>query len=442
MRGYTLRCNSVEERPFERLPGASFSVVTFLSEIPDPFQSEQPSMAIYRFEAKVISRSGGRSSVAAASYQTGKCATSAAAYRAGAKLKDERTGQLYDYTRKKGVSGAEIMTPEGAPEWMKDRAILWNKVEQIERRKDSQLARDFILSLPHELTPEQRVDLTRAFVREQFTDRGYVADIAWHLPDQRDGLNFHAHVMVPMRKVGDDGFARTKERPPEGEHPAKAWKDELARLREAWADTANLHLGAAGLDIKVDHRSLEARGINREPEPKQGALATQIEQQGRESLAGRERRAVKARNSARERIKDGAKGGDARDAALVARGPRVDQRGDIRPEQGDEDKRNKQKAGGVGDGLKWTDRGGMEAQQDSALKAVRDTQPRSSKPPDEKPGSSGSSRPDAKTDARSERLAGLRRMIKPKQDGHNDKVPDHDNGRGGGGRGGRGGRSR
>src|ERR1700732_2296644 len=119
-------------------------------------------MAIYRFEAKVISRGGGRSTVEASSYRAGKwatatavragkCATSAAAYRAAAVLEDERTGERYDYSRKRGVLGAEIMLPEGAPSWMMDRSALWNAVEIIEKRKDAQLAKDFVISLPHEL---------------------------------------------------------------------------------------------------------------------------------------------------------------------------------------------------------------------------------------------------------------------------------------------------
>jgi hypothetical protein len=86
-------------------------------------------------------------------------------------------------------------------------------------------------------------------------------------------------------------------------HPALIWKEELGRLREAWADTANRHLKAAGLDIRIDHRSLEARGIDREPEPKQGPLSTKIEREGRESRAGAERREVQARNAERARLK-------------------------------------------------------------------------------------------------------------------------------------------
>ena len=279
-------------------------------------------MALCRFEAKIISRSGGRSSVGAASYRTGKCATSAAAYRAAAELKDERTGVVYDYTRKRGVMGAEIMLPPGAPDWMRDRGQLWNAVEKVEKRADAQLARDHILTLPFELSDEQRRELTRAFVREQFTDKGYVADIAWHAPHGKgDERNFHAHVMVVMRRIEGNGFARTKERPPDGKHPAEHWKAELRQQREAWANAGADALALAGFEIeavrfRAGHMTLDkqreaavARGdlvwaaaLDREAEPKQGPLATKIEQQGRESHAGSDRRDVKARNAERANL--------------------------------------------------------------------------------------------------------------------------------------------
>src|ERR1700675_62396 len=97
-------------------------------------------MAIYRFEAKVIGRSAGRSS------------TASAAYRAGEALTDERTGLAFDYSRRRGVLHSEIMAPADAPDWMRDRAQLWNAVEKAEKRKDAQLSREILLSLPHELT--------------------------------------------------------------------------------------------------------------------------------------------------------------------------------------------------------------------------------------------------------------------------------------------------
>lgn len=281
-------------------------------------------MALCRFEAKIISRSGGRSTVGSASYRTGKCATSAAAYRAGAELTDERTGQTFDYTRKRGVEGAEIMLPAGAPDWMRDRGQLWNAVEKAEKRADAQLARDYILTLPHELDPEQRRALTREFVQREFTDKGYVADIAWHAPHGKgDERNHHAHVMVVMRRIEGEGFARTKERPPDGKHPAEHWKNELRTWREAWANTGADALAAAGFEkeavrFRLGHLTLDkqreaaiARGdhdwadtLDRDAEPKQGPLATKIEREGRESHAGNDRRDTKARNAERARLRD------------------------------------------------------------------------------------------------------------------------------------------
>jgi ATP-dependent exoDNAse (exonuclease V) alpha subunit len=343
-------------------------------------------MAIYRFEAKVISRNGGRSSVASAAYRTGKCATAAAAYRAGAQLIDERTGQIYDYTRKGGIAGAEILTPKSAPAWMQDRGQLWNAIEKVEKRKDSQLARDFVISLPHELTPEQRVELTRDFVEAHFTARGYVADIAWHSPDKADSLNHHAHVMIPFRKVEGDGFERIKAQPPKGEHPSVSWKKELAHLREAWAETANRHLEAAGLEIRIDHRSLEDRGIDREPEPKQGPLATQIEREGRESLAGNARREVKARNAERERLTDERTQASRDEKAIViqldSRRRGIERK--IEAREAEDLKKRGQSPGA--DGLEWTDRGGMVAQQHSATKAAREHEKRAKKGPDKSRG--------------------------------------------------------
>lgn len=152
-------------------------------------------MAIYRFEAKVVARSQGHS------------ATASAAYRAAESIDDERTGAVFDYTRKRGVLSAEILTPPNTPAWMEDRAQLWNAVEKAEKRKDAQLARDLLLSLPHELTPEQRRDLVREFVLTEFVAKGMIADVAIHAPDRgADERNYHAHVLLTMRELAGNGF--------------------------------------------------------------------------------------------------------------------------------------------------------------------------------------------------------------------------------------------
>jgi len=150
-------------------------------------------MAIYHLSAKTISRAAGRS------------ATGAAAYRSGDRIADERTGLAFDYRKKRGIDHSEIMAPANAPEWAHDRAKLWNAVEHSEKRKDSQVAREVEVALPTELNLDQQRDLVRSFVRSQFVDAGMVADIAIH---HARGANPHAHILLTMREIGLEGFAR------------------------------------------------------------------------------------------------------------------------------------------------------------------------------------------------------------------------------------------
>ena len=240
-------------------------------------------MAAYRFSAKMIGRSGGRS------------ATAAAAYRAGIEITDERTGLQHDYSRRSGVVHTEILTPDGAPEWASDRARLWNAVEHSETRSNSQLAREIQMNLPHELDDDARRALIREFVQEQFVSRGMAADLAIHAPDrQSDQRNHHAHVMLTTREFDGEEFHAKKQR---------EWNDRtlLEQWRERWAEHQNLALERAGLDVRVDHRSYEDRGIDREAEPKLGPVATEMERQGRESHAGNDLRETWKRNAERDR---------------------------------------------------------------------------------------------------------------------------------------------
>jgi len=237
-------------------------------------------MAIYRLSAAVVKRSAGRS------------ATACAAYRAAERIADERTGLAFDYKRRRGVLHTEIIAPAGTPEWMGNRAQLWNAVEAAEKRKDAQLAREIVLALPFELTHAQRVGLVQEFARAEFVGQGMIADIAIHAPDRKgDDRNHHAHVMLTMRELTGDGFGKK----------IREWNDTsvLEVWREHWAATVNRHLEQNGHDARVDHRSLEDRGIDREPEPKQGPIATERERAGRLSHAGDDRRAAQARNEER-----------------------------------------------------------------------------------------------------------------------------------------------
>jgi|GEM_PF-978748 len=196
-------------------------------------------MAIYHCAAKVISRSQGRSAVAAA------------AYRAGCNLHDERLGLDHEYARKQGVTHSEILAPPEAPAWVFEREVLWNQVEAAEKRKDAQLARDFDLALPVELTHAERLGLIRGFVQEQFVERGMIADFSIH---EDKPQNPHFHLLTTMRTITEDGFG-----PKERDWNHKAI---LKAQREAWADCVNQALEQAEHSSRVDHRRLLDQGVD------------------------------------------------------------------------------------------------------------------------------------------------------------------------------------
>ena len=125
-------------------------------------------VAIYHFTAKVIKRSHGRSAVAAA------------AYRSASAFTDQRQGQSFDYSDKSGVIHSEIILPEGAPEWMRERETLWNGVEAAEKLHNSQVAREVEFALPEELTQAEAIGLAQEFVQREFVARGMVADLNVH----------------------------------------------------------------------------------------------------------------------------------------------------------------------------------------------------------------------------------------------------------------------
>jgi hypothetical protein len=203
-------------------------------------------MAIYHLRATMISRSQGRS------------ATAASAYRVAERIEDRRTGLVFDYAARGGVDHTEILAPDHAPDWVYDRSELWNRVEESETRKNSQVAREVRVALPDELTHAQRLELVREFVRSQFVDRGMVADIALHAPGREgDERNHHAHILLTTREIDAEGSV------PGGGFTTKNrdWNkvEVLEGWRETWARDSNAALERAGLEDRVDHRTLVAQ---------------------------------------------------------------------------------------------------------------------------------------------------------------------------------------
>ena len=236
-------------------------------------------MAIYHLSAKVIGRSAGRSSVAAA------------AYRSGERLVDERTGLVHDYTKRRDYIETWIQAPEHAPAWARDREELWNRVELSEGRRDSQLCREVEVSLPKELSREEQDGLVRGFVGEEFVGRGMLADVCVH---RGDANNPHAHVLLTTRELGpgEAGFGK-KAREWNGRGLLKEWREE-------WARSVNRGLERAGYPERIDHRSFAARGIDREPSVHEGPSVREMEARGIRTERGGRNRAAAERNLLRE----------------------------------------------------------------------------------------------------------------------------------------------
>nr|WP_181718267.1 MobQ family relaxase [Psychrobacter sp.]QJS05080.1 nickase, mobilization protein MobL-like [Psychrobacter sp.] len=240
-------------------------------------------MAIYHLSVKTFSRSKGQS------------ATAAVAYRAGAKIKCDYEGRTHDYTKKSDVLHSEIFLPENAPSWAADREQLWNEVEQAEKRKNSTIAREFEVALPHELNEQQRIALVQDFSRQIVARHGCAVDAHLHNDNSRTKKqNFHAHIMLSTRKLEQDGFT-TKTRELD-----QRKSGEVVYWREQWARTTNEHLYKYDIrdknnnSIIVDHRSLKDQGLEREPTIKMGVGATALERKGIKTELGDFNRAVSA----------------------------------------------------------------------------------------------------------------------------------------------------
>ena len=288
-------------------------------------------MAIYHLEAKVISRSSGRSAVAASAYMS--CS----------KILNDYDGVLHDFTRKRGLVWEHIFLPENAPQEWQERSELWNAVERAEKTKDSRLARELVVALPVELGKEQWINLMTDYIQNNFVADGMCADVAIH---DTDGHNPHAHIMLTVRPLDGKGkwqyktekeylckrsgeekgftaaeFLQAKAQGWEKEYqyyvgkkkvympPSEAephsyervskypkstkygrqnpitarWNsdEQLIAWRENWAQITNKYLDKTNRsDAHIDHRSHAARGIDEQPTIHEGYVAQAMERRG------------------------------------------------------------------------------------------------------------------------------------------------------------------
>ena len=218
-------------------------------------------MAIYHCSLKVFSRTRGHSAVAAA------------AYRSGSQLYDERSQKIHRYENRSGVAETFILLPENTSSEFQSRAVLWNAVEEAEKRKNSCVARELILALPHELSDKERGRLTRDMAFYLMERYRVAVDSAIHAPvegDGHDSRNYHAHILFSTRELTSTGFGN-KTRILDDKVTGK---EETELIREVWETLANDALKRAGhSDVRIDRRSLEEQGIDRIPQTHIGPKA-------------------------------------------------------------------------------------------------------------------------------------------------------------------------
>lgn len=248
-------------------------------------------MATFHCSIKAVGRATGRSSVAAA------------AYRAGEVIRDQRTGLTHHYGERRGVEASFIVTPDNAPTWAQNRSELWNAVEAATKAKNGRLATELELALPHELSATARRELVQDFARQIAVKHGVAVDVAIHAPGKGgDHRNHHAHVMITHRVVGPEGIGAiaggTKKR------PGLFNQDDITPTRKEWADAVNSAYQRAGLEIRVDHRSHQDRGMIAEPTKHLGPAASAMERRGERSDRGDLNREVSARNTELESIEN------------------------------------------------------------------------------------------------------------------------------------------
>jgi MobA/MobL family len=262
-------------------------------------------MAIYHCSIKPVSRAQGRT------------ATASAAYRTASFIRDERTGQLFDYSRKRGVEHTEILLPLAAVkrdiQWARDRHVLWNAAEAAEVRKDARVAREYELALPHELGRMDRVALTRTFAQEIADRYNVAADFGIHRPDRAgDHRNYHVHLLTTTRQIEPTGLGAKSAMEWSNTDRAKrglvSSSDEIRDIRLRWGQHVNELLQARGLAARVDHRSLKDQGIEREPTTHLGPAVMGMQRRGVETEVCK-RIAWEQQRAAQERLERAAEEG-------------------------------------------------------------------------------------------------------------------------------------
>jgi hypothetical protein len=223
----------------------------------------------------------------------GRSVTAAVGYRTGDKIKDIRTGETFDYTRKQGVEHAENILPANIKKKYTTEE-LWNAAEAAERKSNSVVGREYVVAIPSELDPAERRKLAVDFATHIVEKYNVAANVAVHAPGRHgDDRNYHAHIMTSTRVLTPEGFGE-KTRILDVKQTSHL---EIRNIRETWAAMSNEALERAGSYWRMNPLSFAERGLDRVPEVHLGPEATAMERRGIATAKGDRNREIKALNT-------------------------------------------------------------------------------------------------------------------------------------------------
>lgn len=236
---------------------------------------------IFHLCVKTISRSHGRSALACI------------AYRAGCEIVAEDGTTIADYRRRNGVLGSKILAPAGAPAWAMNRNELWLRATSIEKRKNSVEAREFEIAIPKGTTREDAFVLAEKFANEIVAKHGCVVDFSLHADSRKnwDGTQknfdgFHVHFMLTTRRINANGFGeKTRELDMRSSGVITFW-------RQRWASIVNEYFASLEMALRIDARSNNERGIDREASRPLGHEIVAMERRGKRTKRGDDVRAI------------------------------------------------------------------------------------------------------------------------------------------------------
>lgn len=266
----------------------------------------------FHFNISMISRGKSKSAVASAAYISCE------------KLTNEWDGVTHDYHNKKRLLHSQIYLPENIPKEFQDRSFLWNSVELNEKASNAQLARNFIIALPKELSFEENKNLITDFIQKNFVSKGMIVDLAIHQGNDEGNGNIHAHIMTTVRPLNQDGTwgAKSKKeylldeqgnkilgkngKPKTRKIELTDWnnKGNAEKWRESFATLCNQYLEKNNFEKRVDHRSFVRQGKEEIPTIHMGASASALERKGIETDKGNINREIKKHNSLVKAIRE------------------------------------------------------------------------------------------------------------------------------------------